>query len=49
LSRQLLEGHFQAGDVVVLDVADDELVFTRKGGYLVGGELFVSQEEAVAE
>jgi ATP-dependent Clp protease ATP-binding subunit ClpC len=49
LSRQLLEGQFQSGDVVVVDVADGELVFKRKGGYPVEEELFVSQEEVVAD
>ena len=49
LSKQLLEGQFHAGDVVVVDVADDELTFTRKGGYPVDEDLFVSKEEAVSE
>jgi len=49
LSKQLLEGQFHAGEVVVVDVADGQLTFTRKGGYPVEEELFTRKEAAVAE
>jgi ATP-dependent Clp protease ATP-binding subunit ClpC len=49
LSKRLLEGQFQTGDVVVVDVADGAPTFTRKGGYPVDEELFSPKEEAITE
>ena len=49
LSKRLLEGQFQPGDVVVVDVADGQITFTRKGGYPVDEELFSRKEAAVAQ
>jgi len=49
LSKQLLEGQFQPGDVVVVDEADGQLTFSRRGGYPVDEELFTHKEAAVAE
>jgi ATP-dependent Clp protease ATP-binding subunit ClpC len=49
LAKQLLEGCFQPGDMVVVDVAEDQLTFTRKGGYPVDEELFARKEAPVVE
>jgi ATP-dependent Clp protease ATP-binding subunit ClpC len=49
LAKQLLEGRFQPGDVVVVDVAEDQLTFTRKGGYRVDKELFARKEAPIVE
>ncbi|MEA3346242.1 MAG: AAA family ATPase [Chloroflexota bacterium] len=49
LSKRLLKGQFQPGDVVVVDETDGQLVFTRKGGYPVDEELFTRKEAAVAK
>jgi len=49
LAKRLLEGQFHPGDVVVVDVSDGQLTFTRKGGYPVDEEIFARKEATVAE
>ena len=49
LSKQVLGGQFHAGDVVVVNVADGQLTFARKGGYPVDEEFFTRKEAAVSE
>ena len=49
LARQLLEGQFHPGDIVVVDVVDDTLTFVRKGGYPVEEEIFTRKEAPVAK
>jgi len=49
LSKRLLEGEFQVGDVVVVDVEAGQLTFAAKAGYPVDEELFAPKEPAVAE